>query len=76
MTTETHRPNRPVLIAGGLISGAGIAAWVALWWFTDAWQKAAPKTPAGDAVYAHANHGITYFTATQATAANLEWPRG
>ncbi len=77
MTTSRQKPNRFFLAIAGVLSGAAFASILALIGFLYAWNRAAPKMPAGDAIYAYSDHGdITYFNAAQSTASHLFLPLG
>lgn len=75
MTTSMKSPNRFALATGGLLSGAGLGSWFALFHFVDKWKMSGPRIPAGDFIYAHVEHSrLTYFNALQSTASHLYWP--
>ena len=71
MATAKKPPNVFIEIVLGLISGAFVGGSFAQFWATGQWEKTAPLTPTGDAVYPYDDHGIVYLNAAHATAAHL-----
>ena len=74
MATAKKPPNVFIEIVLGLISGAFVGGLFVQFWATRQWEKTAPLTPTGNAVYPYDDHGIVYLNAPHATAANLGFP--